>query len=100
MRIVHYADNSHEILSWFLWKMKQEQFLVLKKNIWAWQSMEHDHLNKLSITFQQKDQCEIWWKMDGHTDGQQTKSDQIAHPEQSSGELKKIFQSILCWGCD
>ena len=40
-----------------------EQFLVLKKNIWAWQSMEHDHLNKLSITFQQKDQCEIWWKL-------------------------------------
>ena len=30
-----------------------EQFLVLKKNIWAWQSMEHNHLNKLSITFQQ-----------------------------------------------
>ena len=25
--------------------------------------IEHDHLNKLSITFQQKDQCEIWWKM-------------------------------------
>ena len=24
--------------------------------------MEHDHLNKLSITFQQKDQCEISWK--------------------------------------
>ena len=24
--------------------------------------MEHDHLNKLSITFQQKDQWEIWWK--------------------------------------
>ena len=24
--------------------------------------MEHDHLNKLSITFQQKDQCKIWWK--------------------------------------
>ena len=22
--------------------------------------MEHDHLNKLSITFQQWDQCEIW----------------------------------------
>ena len=22
--------------------------------------MEHDHLNKLSITFQQKDQCERW----------------------------------------
>ena len=39
-----------------------EQFLVLKKNIWAWQSMEYDHLNKLSITFQQKDQWEIWWK--------------------------------------
>ena len=36
--------------------------LVLKKNIWAWQSMEHDHLNKLSITFQQN-QCEIWWKL-------------------------------------
>ena len=34
-----------------------------EKNIWAWQSMEHDHLNKLSITFQQKDQCEIWWKL-------------------------------------
>ena len=30
-----------------------EQFLVLKKNICAWQSMEHD----------QKDQCEIWWKL-------------------------------------
>ena len=26
----------------------------------ARQSMERDHLNKLSITFQQKDQCEIW----------------------------------------
>ena len=25
--------------------------------------MKHDHLNKLSITFQQKDQCEIWWKL-------------------------------------
>ena len=25
--------------------------------------MEHDHLNKLSITFQQKDQCEICWKL-------------------------------------
>ena len=40
-----------------------EEFLVFKKNIWACQSMEHDHLNKLSITFQQKDQCEIWWKL-------------------------------------
>ena len=26
--------------------------------------MEHDYLNKLSFTFQQKDQCEIWWKLD------------------------------------
>ena len=25
--------------------------------------MEHDHLNKLSITFQQQDQCEMWWKL-------------------------------------
>ena len=25
--------------------------------------MERDHLNKLSIIFQQWDQCEIWWKM-------------------------------------
>ena len=25
--------------------------------------MEHDHLNKLSVTFQQKDQCEFWWKL-------------------------------------
>ena len=25
--------------------------------------MEHDHLNKLSTTFQQKDLCEIWWKL-------------------------------------
>ena len=25
--------------------------------------MEHDHLNKLSITFQQRDQCEIWSKL-------------------------------------
>ena len=25
--------------------------------------MEHVHLNKLSITFQQQDQCEIWWKL-------------------------------------
>ena len=30
-----------------------KQFLVLKKNIWAWQSMECDHLDKLLITFQQ-----------------------------------------------
>ena len=25
--------------------------------------MERDHLNKLSITFQQWDECEIWWQM-------------------------------------
>ena len=25
--------------------------------------MERDHLNKLSITFQQKDQSKIWWQM-------------------------------------
>ena len=29
-----------------------KQFLVLKMIIWAWQSMELDHLNKHSITFQ------------------------------------------------
>ena len=52
----HFFQSYHCKVSSF------EQFLVLKKNIWAWQSMEHDHLNKLSITFQQKDQCEISWK--------------------------------------
>ena len=56
--------NIFPILSSQLMKISSfEQFLVLKKNIWAWQSMKHDHLNKLSITFQQKDQCEIWWKL-------------------------------------
>ena len=56
--------NIFPILSSQLMKISSfEQFLVLKKNIWAWQAMEHDHLNKLSITFQQKDQCEIWWKL-------------------------------------
>ena len=25
--------------------------------------MVHDHLNKLSITFQQYEQCEIWWQL-------------------------------------
>ena len=56
--------NIFPILSSQLMKISSfEQFLVLKKNIWAWQSMEHDHLNKLSITFQQKDQCEIWRKL-------------------------------------
>ena len=56
--------NIFPILSLQLMKISSfEQFLVLKKNIWTWQSMEHDHLNKLSITFQQKDQCEIWWKL-------------------------------------
>ena len=25
--------------------------------------MERDHLNKLSVTFQQWDQREIWWKL-------------------------------------
>ena len=25
--------------------------------------MERDHLNKLSVTFQQLDRCEIWWKL-------------------------------------
>ena len=25
--------------------------------------MEPDHLKKLSITLQQMDQCEIWWKL-------------------------------------
>ena len=56
--------NIFPILSSQLMKISSfEQFLVLKKNIWAWQSVENDHLNKLSITFQQKDQCEIWWKV-------------------------------------
>ena len=56
--------NIFPILSWQLMKISSfEQFLVLKKNIWAWQSMEHNHLNKLSLTYQQKDQCEIWWKL-------------------------------------
>ena len=55
--------NIFLILSSQLMKISFEQFLVLKKNIWTWQSMEHDHLNKLSIIFQQKDQCEIWWKL-------------------------------------
>ena len=56
--------NIFPILSSQLMKISSfEQFLVLKKDIWAWQSMEHDHLNKLSIIFQQKDQCEIWWKL-------------------------------------
>ena len=55
--------NIFPILSSQLMKISSfEQFLVLK-NIWAWQSMEHDHLNKLSITFQQKDQCEISWNL-------------------------------------
>ena len=39
-----------------------KHFLVLK-NICAWQSMERDHLNKLSVTFQQYDQCENWWTL-------------------------------------
>ena len=57
-------SNIFPILSSQLMKISSfEQFTVLKKNIWAWQSMEHDHLNKLSITFQQKDQCDIWWKL-------------------------------------
>ena len=42
--------NIFPILSSQLMKISSfEQFLVLKKNIWAWQLMEHDHLNKLSI---------------------------------------------------
>ena len=28
--------------------------------------MEHDHLNKLSITFQQKDQCEFGGNLKNH----------------------------------
>ena len=74
LRFAHLSDiatadmqmlcNIYPILSSQLMKISSlEQFLVLKKNIWAWQSMEHYHLNKLSITFQQKDQCEIWWKL-------------------------------------
>ena len=60
---MHLLCNIFPILSLQLVKISSiEQFLVLKKNIWAWQSMEHDHLNKLSVTFQQKDQCEIWWE--------------------------------------
>ena len=36
--------NIYPILSSQLMKISSfEQFLVLKKNIWAWQSMEHDH---------------------------------------------------------
>ena len=52
--------NILPVLSSQLMKISSfEQFLVLKKNIWAWQSMEHDHLNKLSNTFQQKDQWHL-----------------------------------------
>ena len=44
--------NIFPILSSQLMKISSiEQFLVLKKNIWAWQSMEHDHLNNYQYTF-------------------------------------------------
>ena len=63
-RLAHLSDiatadmqmlcNIFPILSSQLMEISSfDQFLVLKKNIWARQSMEHDHLNKLSITFQQ-----------------------------------------------
>ena len=63
-RLAHLSDtatadmqmlcNIFPILSLQLMKGSSfKQFLVLKKNIWAGQSMEHDDLNKLSITFQQ-----------------------------------------------
>ena len=63
-RLAHLSDiatadmqmlyNIFPILSLQLMKRPSfEQFLVLKKNIWAWQSLERDHLNKLSITFKQ-----------------------------------------------
>ena len=47
--------NIFQILSSQLMKRSSfKQFLILKKNIYMiWQSMERDHLNKLSITFQQ-----------------------------------------------
>ena len=46
--------NIFPILSSQLMKISSfEHFLVLQKNIWARQSIKHDHLNKLSITFQQ-----------------------------------------------
>ena len=45
--------NIFPILSMQLMKGSSfKQFLVLKKNIWAGQSMVRDELNKLSITFQ------------------------------------------------
>ena len=63
-RLAHLSDtattdmqmlcNIFPILSLQLMKGSSfKQFLVLKKNIWAGQSMEHDGLNKFSITFQQ-----------------------------------------------
>ena len=63
-RLAHLSDtatadmqmlcNIFPILSLHLMKGSSfKQFLVLKKNIWAEQSIEHDDLNKLSITFQQ-----------------------------------------------
>ena len=72
-RVAHLSDkatadmemlcNSFPILSSQLMKRSSfKQLLILKKNIWSWQSMEPDHLNKLSITFQQKGQCGIWWQ--------------------------------------
>ena len=76
LRLAHLSDiatadmqmlcNIFPILSLQLMKGPSfKQLLILNKNMWAWQSVEHDHLNKLSISFQQMVQCEIWWKFLG-----------------------------------
>ena len=63
-RLAHLSDtaiadmqmlcNIFPILSLQLMKGSSfKQFLVLKKNIWAGQSMKRDDLTKLLITFQQ-----------------------------------------------
>ena len=81
----------------------RRRFLKFLPYIWVWRpswSMDRDHFSNFSFLHPKEASYEIWAKLaqrlqrrsrlkmltDGHTDGQKVIT--IAHPEQSSGELK------------
>ena len=57
--------------------------------------MEHDHLNKLSITFQQKDQCEIWWKLAKFIHVNSTVAGKYYKYKPDDGHLRFPIRTIL-----
>ena len=60
--------SNERIIIWAAFGFEEEDcvnFIIGKVyHMLAWQSVEHDFVNKLSVPFKQQDRDKIWWKLD------------------------------------